>query len=123
MTKLKEKSLELSKEILATKEYKEYEKANKNFKENKKSFKLFNDFQKTRNELTILENGGFDDKEKQREKFEKLLQEVKNNKEINDWITTQENLQKLISQTAIEISNKLKFPFTLPPKCGGGCSC
>ncbi len=123
MKDLKEKIEDFTNTIKESKEFKDYYKAKEEFEKDKDANELFKNFQKAQQELSILIHGKFDGEEKQRKEVEKLFNKVKENKKINNWLETQKKLQILIGKITIEISNSLKFPFSLPSKCSGGCSC
>jgi cell fate (sporulation/competence/biofilm development) regulator YlbF (YheA/YmcA/DUF963 family) len=122
MEDLNTKIKELSEEILKTKEFRNYEKALTEFQKDKDSKKLFTDFQQAQQKLSILQQGDFPEKEKQREKTEELLNQVKKNEKITNWLQKQRELEILTGEIAKTISKNINFPLTLPQKCGG-CSC
>ena len=122
MKDLNEKIQELSKIILQTEEFKNYEKAAREFKENAKSEKLFLDFEKAQQKLAILQQGDFPEKDKQKEKVEKLIIEVKKDKRITNWLQKRRELEILTGEIAKVISKNINFPLTLPSRCGS-CSC
>lgn len=121
MNNLEQKTKELSEAIRQTKEFKEYQKANKEFQSDEMSKKLLQDFQKEKQTLIILKQGGFSGVDSQKEKVEKLSAEVRKNKVIKNWVESREKLQKLTGSLATSLSNDFGFPFTPPPKkscCG-----
>lgn len=117
---LNQKTKEFSEAIRQTQEFQDYEKANEKFQSDEEAQKLLQDFQEARRNLEILQQGSFSGVEEQKEKTEKLLTEVRKNKVINDWMQSQDKLQKMISELAGFLSNDLGFPFT-PPQKGCGC--
>lgn len=120
MNNLDQKTKEFLEAIRQTQEFQDYEKANERFQSDEEAKKLLQDFQAARQNLAILQQGNFPGLEGQKEKTEKLLTEVRKNKVINDWMQSQDKLQKLIGELADFLSNELGFPFT-PPQKGCGC--
>ena len=122
MENLNKKINELSEEILQTKEFKDFEKAEKEFQQDKEAKKLFDEFQKAQQTLAILQQGNFSKEEKQREKTKELLGKVKQDKKITNWLQKRREFEILTGEIATIISKKINFPLTMPKKCGG-CSC
>ncbi len=122
MENLNKKIKELSEEILKTKEFKTFEKAQEEFEKDKEAKKLFTDFQQAQQKLAILQQGAFPEEEKQREKTKVLLEKVKQNKKITNWLQKNREFEILTGEIATAISKKINFPLNTPKKCGG-CSC
>jgi len=122
MNGLEQKLQEFCQAVEETKEYQNYKNAAKIYDADKMAQKLLEDFQMARQELAILGQGNFSGQEEQKEKVEILLKEVQKSRVIGDWIISQRQLESLVGDLAATVSNRLDFPFTLPPKKGCGCS-
>lgn len=122
MNNLGQKIREFSQAIQETKVCQAYKKAAQIYNNDKKAQILMNDFTMAQQELVILVQGNFSGQEKQKEKLEALLREVRASLVINEWIKSQRQMEILIGDLAIAISNDIGFPFNLPPKKGCGCS-
>jgi len=121
MSILENKLKEFTQSIRQTSEYQDYLEADKNFKSNKDAQKLLSDFQEAKQALLILKQGGFSGVEEQREKTDKLFNEVKNSLVINNWLQSQEKVRRLISELGKTLEEETGFSFTPPPKrscCG-----
>ncbi|MFA6376772.1 MAG: YlbF family regulator [Candidatus Paceibacterota bacterium] len=121
MDDLDKKTEEFCLAVEGTKEYREFKAAAEVYGGDKEAQKLLNDFQMAQQELAILQDGDFSGAAEQEEKFEKLLDEVRKNEAINNWIDSQKKLAILTGGLATAITGRLGFPFTLPPKKSCGC--
>jgi len=122
MNNLEQKLKEFCAAVEETKEYRDYNSAAKIYDADKAAQKLLEDFQMAKQELAILGQGNFPGQEEQKEIVESLLKEVRKSEVIGNWVTSQRQLETLVGDLAVAVSNKLDFPFTLPPKKGCGCS-
>ena len=111
----------LSDAIKETEEYQSYKEAKDNFENSPESRGLLNDFKKAKSELAILKDGGFSGVERQQKKVDKLSNQVLDNKEIQEYLRSKKNYQKLVGQIAATLSDKIDFPVHKPKKkscCG-----
>ncbi|MDA3802573.1 MAG: YlbF family regulator [Patescibacteria group bacterium] len=121
MSNLQHKLKEFTESIRQTSEFQDYLEADKNFKSSEEAKKLLDDFQEAKGALVILKQGGFSGVEEQKEKTDKLFNEVKNSSIINNWLQSQEKVGGLISELGKALEEDTGFPFTPPPKrscCG-----
>lgn len=111
MNNLDLKTKEFLDAIRQTKEFENYQKANEKFSSNKEAQKLLQEYQEAQQTLVILEQGGFSGVESQKKKTGKLLNEVRKNKIISEWIKSRDKLQILIGDLAAVLSNDLGLKF------------
>lgn len=121
MNNLDQKTKEFLESIKQTEEFKNYQKANNEFQSDKKAQELLKDVQEAEQTLSILRDGSFEGLEEQKKKTEKLLDEIRKNKIINEWIQSRNKLQSLVGELAAFLSEDIGFTFTPPQKrscCG-----
>lgn len=121
MSNLHEKACDFCAAIKETKEWRAYQNAAKIYGEDENARKLMNDFAMARQELAILQEGGFSGQEEQRKIFESLREQVRKNKAIGDLADARKKMEALVGDLAVAISNDIDFPFNLPPKKNCGC--
>ena len=121
MNNLEQKIIEFSQAIRETKEWRDYTEAARAYGSDKDAQKLLEDLQMAQGELDILEQGNFSGQEEQRKVYDALLDKVRANRTINDRFDTRKRLETLIGELAVTLTQKIDFPFTLPPKKGCGC--
>ena len=121
MNNLDKKTQEFILAVKETKEFKAYKKALDVYKADKESQQLLKDLNLAQQNLAILEHGNFEGQKEQKEKVEDLLNKVRKNKVINNWIDTQKNLQPLINDLVSGIGTSLEFPFGFVKQKGGCC--
>lgn len=121
MDNLEQKIIEFSQAIRETKEWQDYDAAARAYESDKGAQKLLEDLQMAQGALDIIEQGNFSGHEDQKKAYEKILDEVRANRVINEWFDTRRRLEPLIGELAAALSQKINFPFTLPPKKGCGC--
>ena len=100
--------------------YKAYEKAKKQWSEAKESQKVLKDFLEARNTLGVFQQGNFPGIDEQREKVNKLYNEVNKDLNIQEWMEAQEKYQQFIWEQAEYLTKELGFNFSPKPKgcCG-----
>ena len=96
-----------------------YAAAIKSFKGDSTAKTLLKEVQEARQTLAIFRQGGFDGLAEQEKKVKELQGRMSKNKQIQDLIKAQDNLQLLVGSLADEISQGINFPFTQPQR--GGC--
>lgn len=120
MNNLDQKTNEFLDAIRQTNEFKNYQKAKEKFLSDKDAQKLLAEYQEAEQTLVILEQGGFSGADSQKEKTGKLLNEVRKNKTVSEWIKSQNRLQVLISDLATVLSNNVGLKF-IPTQRRGCC--
>jgi cell fate (sporulation/competence/biofilm development) regulator YlbF (YheA/YmcA/DUF963 family) len=122
MNNLDQKIGEFSLAIKETKEYLAYKQAAQIYDADRASQILLNDLQMAQQAVDIFEQGNFSGLDEQKKKYEDLLEKVRKNEAINEWVKTRKQMEILVGELATAISNDIGFPFNLPPKKGCGCS-
>jgi len=77
--------------------------------------------QMAQGKLDILEQGNFEGLEEQKTLYDELLNQVRQNRAINDWFDSRKHMEPLVGELANALSRQINFPFTLPPKKSCGC--
>jgi cell fate (sporulation/competence/biofilm development) regulator YlbF (YheA/YmcA/DUF963 family) len=121
MDNLDQKTEEFCRAVEDTKECRDFKAAAEVYGRDNEAQKLLNDFRMAQQELAILRDGDFSGVEERERKLEKLLDEVRKNEAINNWVDAQKKLAVLTGGLATAITNSIGFPFTLPPKKSCGC--
>jgi len=122
MNKFEEKVEDFCEEIKNKEVYQDFEQARTDLEENKEAQELLEDFKEERRLLDIYREGDFSEVKKQKEKVEKLAEEVRNNEIVSTYLDTKNKFRQFIGKTAQKISEEIDFPLQLPKK-GGGCGC
>jgi len=63
-----------------------------------------------------LQEGNFSRQEELKKKYDLLREQVRASAAINNLIDNRKKMEAIVGNLAIEISNNINFPFTLPPK-------
>jgi len=121
MNNLEQKTADLAQAIQETKEWQEYQRATQVYESDKAAQKLLADLQMAQGKLDILEQGNFEGLEEQKTLYDELLNQVRQNRAINDWFDSRKHMEPLVGELANALSRQINFPFTLPPKKSCGC--
>ena len=122
MDNLENYTKEFSRAVRESKECRDFQKAARVYAADSAAQKLMDDFQMAQQELAILREGNFSGQVEAQEKYNLLLEQVRNNTPINDLAEARKKMAAMVGELALAISNDIGFPFTLPPKKGCGCS-
>ncbi|MFA5068199.1 MAG: hypothetical protein WC466_09255 [Candidatus Izemoplasmatales bacterium] len=68
-----------------------------------------------------MQEGNFSRQEELKKKYDLLREQVRASAAINNLINNRKKMEAIVGNLAIEISNNINFPFTLPPKKSCGC--
>jgi cell fate (sporulation/competence/biofilm development) regulator YlbF (YheA/YmcA/DUF963 family) len=121
MNNLEETITNFSRAVRETKVCRDFQDAAQVYAADPAAQKLMNDFQMAQQELAILQEGNFSGQAELEEKYNSLLEQVRANVAINNLADARKKMATLVGDMAVQISNNIGFPFTLPPKKSCGC--
>lgn len=116
---LEEKIKDFTQALTDSPEYQSLKKAREEFEKDKEAKDLLSDFQNTQQTYAVFRQGGFPGVADQEKRLRELQHRLRQNKKINNLITSQREFQIFVSEIINNISQKINFPFA--PQTGGGC--
>lgn len=105
--------------LIQQSEYQSYLKAKADFDNDAEAKKLLSDFRETQQTFFIFRQGNFPGLDQQENKLKLLQRQVDANKNINQLISAQNELQGFIASLVRNIAQEIKFPFEGTQR--GGC--
>ncbi len=122
MSDIDKKIKEFSSRIKELKEFQVYQKAAEAYFDDKSAQELLHEYQLALKNVDIYRYGNFpaEEVEAKDKIFQDLLEKVRNNEKINNWISSKNKVQEVLGDIAGAISNDLGIEFA-PQKKGGCC--
>jgi cell fate (sporulation/competence/biofilm development) regulator YlbF (YheA/YmcA/DUF963 family) len=111
MKDLEKKIKNFSEIIKETKEFSSYQKSLKDYNDSKDSRSLWRDFESARQRWFIVKQGGFTDQDEDRRIFEDLLEKVRSDVKINNWLKDKKRAQDFLNEIAVFLSDDLGLDF------------